>query len=223
MSLSEEFQGHRSLRAVSLIDTALLMSDFLPSDELQEVIVASNKPLRHKRGFSEGKSKSPGRRLSRGSTDVDTVDDRPLLEHAVSEPPSRSQVYCTELFLMSFYSYKQESTGSGCNWSLTRSNCILRMNYILLWYASCIHKCLTQKSKYFSLHSFTAQTSNRSHPLTAGQGLCKRLAFRSAVLRAQSQIVFLPFQQIEAQFGKVKKGHWVSSREQWWAGWLLSR
>ena len=68
------------------------MSDHTPSDELQEVIIASKNPSRHKRGFSEGKSKSPGRRRSRSSKDGDSIDNRPLLEHAVSEPPSRSQV-----------------------------------------------------------------------------------------------------------------------------------
>lgn len=62
------------------------------SDELQEVVVASSSSSKHKRGFSEGKTKSPGRRFSRGSKEADTIDGRPLLEHAISEPPLRSQV-----------------------------------------------------------------------------------------------------------------------------------
>lgn len=68
------------------------MSDRTASDELQEVVISSQSASKHKRGFSEGKSKSPGRRLSRSSKDGDNIDNRPLLEHAVSEPPSRSQV-----------------------------------------------------------------------------------------------------------------------------------
>lgn len=73
------------------------MNGRVPSDELEEVVVSSSRPFSHRRGFSDGRSKSPGRRRSRSSKEDDSVDDRPLLEHAISEPPTRTQVIENEV------------------------------------------------------------------------------------------------------------------------------
>lgn len=70
------------------------MAEGNSSDELEEVVINESGLSKHKRGFSEGKAKAENRRYSRsGSREDDAIDGRPLLEHAISEPPLRSQVF----------------------------------------------------------------------------------------------------------------------------------